>query len=120
MRPELPTGTVKFLFTDVEGSTRLLHEPGAARCADSRAEHRRILRNVVSAHGGVEVDPQGDAFFIAFPTPTRRRRMIKIDRYASSMADSGRRERKQARGRTVIGYAVALARFTRTLVAATG
>lgn len=68
MRRNLPTGTVTFLFTDVEGSTRLLHELGPARYAEALAEHRRILREAVSAHGGVEVDTQGDAFFIAFPT----------------------------------------------------
>jgi predicted ATPase/class 3 adenylate cyclase len=68
MRPELPTGTVTFLFTDVEGSTRLLHELGPARYADGLAGHRRILREAVVAHGGAEVDTQGDAFFIAFPT----------------------------------------------------
>jgi predicted ATPase/class 3 adenylate cyclase len=62
---ELPTGTVTFLFTDIEGSTRLLHELGDAY-ADELAEHRRVLRDVSSAHGGVEVDTQGDAFFIAF------------------------------------------------------
>ena len=68
MRADLPTGTVTFLFTDVEGSTRLLHELGPASYADALAAHRRILREAFSAHGGVEVDTQGDAFFIAFPT----------------------------------------------------
>jgi class 3 adenylate cyclase len=43
---ELPTGTVTFLFTDVEGSTQLLHELGAEGYADALAEHRRILRHV--------------------------------------------------------------------------
>ena len=42
-RPELPTGTATFLFTDVEGSTRPLHEHGDAH-ADLLAEHRRVLR----------------------------------------------------------------------------
>jgi predicted ATPase/class 3 adenylate cyclase len=68
MRGDLPTGTVTFLFTDIEGSTRLLHELGAERYADALAEHRRILRAAVAAHGGAEVDTQGDAFFLAFPT----------------------------------------------------
>jgi predicted ATPase len=62
----LPTGTVTFLFTDVEGSTRLLHELGE-RYADALAEHRRVLREAFERHGGVEVDTQGDAFFVAFP-----------------------------------------------------
>src|SRR5213080_3111961 len=61
----LPTGTVTFLFTDVEGSTRLLHEFGD-RYADALAEHRRVLREAFDRHGGVEVDTQGDAFFVAF------------------------------------------------------
>src|SRR3954464_7187288 len=61
----LPQGTVTFLFTDVEGSTRLLHELGEAY-ADVLAEHRRVLREAFARHGGVEVDTQGDAFFVAF------------------------------------------------------
>src|ERR671936_2732030 len=63
--PELPTGTVTFLFTDVEGSTGLLQELGDAY-ADALAEHRRVLREAFARHGGVEVDTQGDAFFVAF------------------------------------------------------
>src|SRR5205814_3713928 len=61
----LPSGTVTFLFTDIEGSTRLLHELGDAY-ADALAEHRRVLREAFARHGGVEVDTQGDAFFVAF------------------------------------------------------
>jgi len=67
MRPDLPTGTVTFLFTDVEGSTRLLHELGPEAYAEALGEHRRILREAFRADGGVEVDTQGDAFFVAFP-----------------------------------------------------
>jgi predicted ATPase/class 3 adenylate cyclase len=66
---ELPTGTVTFLFTDIEGSTRLLHELGDAY-ADVLAEHRRVLRDAFAAHDGVEVDTQGDAFFVAFARAT--------------------------------------------------
>ena len=62
---ELPSGTVTLLFTDIEGSTRLLHELGE-RYAGALAEHRRLVREAVSEHGGVEVDTQGDAFFVAF------------------------------------------------------
>jgi len=62
---ELPRGTVTFLFTDVEGSTRLLLELGDAY-ADALSEHRRALRAAFTARGGVEVDTQGDAFFVAF------------------------------------------------------
>jgi predicted ATPase/class 3 adenylate cyclase len=65
---ELPRGTVTLLFTDIEGSTRLLHELGPARYADALAEHRQIVREAAAAHGGVEVDTQGDAFFLVFPT----------------------------------------------------
>ncbi len=65
---ELPTGTVTFLFTDVEGSTRLLHDVGAKAYAEALGEHRRVVREACAAHGGVEVDTQGDAFFVAFPT----------------------------------------------------
>ncbi|MBA3787780.1 MAG: adenylate/guanylate cyclase domain-containing protein, partial [Actinobacteria bacterium] len=68
MRGDLPSGTVTFLFTDVEGSTKLLHELGANEYAQALAEHRRILREAFATHGGVEVDTQGDAFFVAFPT----------------------------------------------------
>jgi predicted ATPase len=65
---ELPRGTVTFLFTDVEGSTRLLHELGAEVYADALVKHRRVLREAFERGGGVEVDTQGDAFFVAFPT----------------------------------------------------
>jgi predicted ATPase len=60
---------VTLLFTDIEGSTRLLHELGPARYADALAAHRQIVREAAAARDGVEVDTQGDAFFIAFPTP---------------------------------------------------
>jgi predicted ATPase/class 3 adenylate cyclase len=63
---ELPVGTVTFLFTDIEGSTRLLGELGTDRYALELAEHRRVLREAIAACGGVEVDTQGDSFFVAF------------------------------------------------------
>lgn len=62
---ELPTGTVTLLFTDIAGSTRLLEELGDGY-ADALAEHRRLLRATFAHHKGVEVDTQGDAFFVAF------------------------------------------------------
>jgi len=68
MRDDLPTGTVTFLLTDVEGSTKLLHELGVEAYADALAEHRRIVREACTTDSGVEVDTQGDAFFLAFPT----------------------------------------------------
>ncbi len=66
---ELPTGTVTFLFTDIEGSTRLLAELGE-EYAGTLAEHRRLLRRSFERHCGVEVDTQGDAFFVAFSQPS--------------------------------------------------
>jgi predicted ATPase len=56
---------VTLLFTDIEGSTRLLHELGD-RYSDALDDHRRIVREACAAHDGVEVDTQGDAFFVAF------------------------------------------------------
>jgi predicted ATPase/class 3 adenylate cyclase len=66
--PEAPTGTVAFLFTDIEGSTRL------ARVLDDAYEsllerHRSILREVFGRHGGFEVGTEGDSFFVAFSSP---------------------------------------------------
>jgi class 3 adenylate cyclase len=68
--PQLPQGTVTFLFTDVEGSTTLLRELGPSGYADALARHRATLRATFSRHGGVEVDTQGDAFFVAFADAT--------------------------------------------------
>jgi predicted ATPase len=64
--PDLPSGTVTFLLTDVEGSTKLLHELGAEAYAEALAQHRRVVREACAAQGGVEVDTQGDAFFFTF------------------------------------------------------
>jgi class 3 adenylate cyclase len=62
---ELPSGTVTFLFTDIEGSTQLLRELGEAYVA-AFTEHRRILREAFARHNGVEVSTGGDAFFVVF------------------------------------------------------
>jgi class 3 adenylate cyclase len=62
----LPAGTVTFVFTDVEGSTRLLQELGDGY-ADVVRDHRRILRDALVRAGGTEIDTQGDAFFFSFP-----------------------------------------------------
>jgi class 3 adenylate cyclase len=61
----LPGGTVTFLFSDIEGSTRLLQELGDdyARVVD---DHRRLMRDAMEGHGGTEIDTQGDAFFFSF------------------------------------------------------
>ncbi len=66
MSRDLPAGTVTLLYTDIEGSTRLLRRLGAAAYAEALAEHRRLLRDAFASAGGVEVDTQGDAFFVAF------------------------------------------------------
>jgi predicted ATPase/class 3 adenylate cyclase len=63
--PKLPSGRVTFLFTDMEGSTRLLRQSPSGYAALLTA-HRRDLREAFRAHDGVEVDTQGDAFFVAF------------------------------------------------------
>jgi peptide/nickel transport system substrate-binding protein len=68
MLGDLPSGTVTFLFTDVEGSTRLLKSLGRDRYDDALAEHQRLLRAAFAAHGGRVVDTQGDSFFVAFRT----------------------------------------------------
>jgi predicted ATPase/class 3 adenylate cyclase len=65
MASGLPTGVVTLLFTDVEGSTRLLHELGDDY-GEALQEHRRRLRAAFAEHEGVEVDTQGDAFFVVF------------------------------------------------------
>src|SRR5438067_257651 len=62
---EPPSGTVTLLFTDVEGSTRLLQRAGDAY-AGLLADHRRLLREVFARHRGFEMDSEGDAFFVAF------------------------------------------------------
>src|SRR5690349_19851902 len=62
---ELPTGTVTLLFTDIEGSTRLLQRVGDDY-ADLLAAHRALLDEAFTRHRGVIVDNEGDAFFVAF------------------------------------------------------
>ena len=61
-----PAGTVTLVFTDIEGSTRLLEELGAEAYRDVLAEHRRVVREACAPHDGYEVDTEGDAFFYAF------------------------------------------------------
>ncbi len=62
----LPSGTVTFVFSDVEGSTALLKRLGD-RYDEVLTAHRRLMRERFTEHGGVEIDTQGDAFFFAFP-----------------------------------------------------
>src|SRR3982074_1171544 len=65
---DMPAGTVTFLFTDIEGSTRLLYALGDAY-AKVRGEHATIVRDAIAAGGGTEVDTAGDSFFAVFPSP---------------------------------------------------
>jgi YVTN family beta-propeller protein len=65
--PDLPSGAVTFLFTDIEGSTDLVRQLRAG-WAGVLSEHQRLLRGAFDAHGGHEIDTQGDSFFYAFPS----------------------------------------------------
>ena len=65
-----PHGTVTLLFSDIEGSTRLLQELGRERYAETLDLHRRLLREAFERRGGYEVDSEGDAFFVAFQSAT--------------------------------------------------
>jgi YVTN family beta-propeller protein len=62
---DLPSGAITFLFTDIEGSTQLVKQL-RDRYGEVLAEHQRLLRGAFEAHGGHEVDTQGDSFFVAF------------------------------------------------------
>jgi class 3 adenylate cyclase len=64
---QLHSGTVTFVFTDIEGSTRLLQELGDEVYGRVSGDHRRLVREAFAAHGGTEIDTQGDAFFFSFP-----------------------------------------------------
>jgi class 3 adenylate cyclase len=64
---QLPGGTVTFVFTDIEGSTRLLQELGDEEYGRVSGDHRRLVRETFGARGGTEIDTQGDAFFFSFP-----------------------------------------------------
>src|SRR5688572_12597372 len=64
----LPSGRLTFLFTDIEGSTRLLDELGPAY-VDAESEHARIIREAIARHDGREVNTEGDSFFAVFRSP---------------------------------------------------
>ena len=66
VRSELPTGTVTFLFSDIEGSTRLLQSLGE-RYPEVLETHQRLLREAFGAHAGTVVGTEGDSFFVVFP-----------------------------------------------------
>jgi len=61
-----PTGTVTLLFSDIEGSTRLLRAIGVERYESAVQQHRLMLRDAFARHSGYEVDTEGDSFFVAF------------------------------------------------------
>ena len=82
----LPNGRVALLFTDVEGSTRLLRRLGESYAA-ALADHRAVLRTAVAAHHGVEVDTQGDACFFAF-TSAAEAVAAAVDAQAALLAGS--------------------------------
>ena len=71
-----PSGTVTLVFTDIEGSTRLLDSLGAAGYRSALGAHQRIVRQAFGAHGGYEVDTAGDGFFYAFATATDAARAV--------------------------------------------
>jgi class 3 adenylate cyclase/DNA-binding CsgD family transcriptional regulator len=63
---DLPTGTVTFLFSDIEGSTRLLKQLGREQYGELLAQHNALLRDAFNGNEGIEIDRQGDAFFFVF------------------------------------------------------
>src|SRR5713226_4747614 len=63
---KLPTGTITFLFTDIEGSTRLLQQLGE-KYVGLLSEQQQLLREACETHNGSVVDTPGDSFFVAFP-----------------------------------------------------
>jgi predicted ATPase/class 3 adenylate cyclase len=65
---ELPTGTVTLLFTDIEGSTKLLERVGEDAYEELRAAHHSAIREAIEAHDGFEINTAGDSFFVAFET----------------------------------------------------
>src|SRR5438034_7540109 len=67
-RSQLPKGVLTMLFSDIEGSTKLLHEIGE-QFGEVLADHHRVLREVWSAHDGIEVHADGDAFLVVFVDP---------------------------------------------------
>lgn len=67
--PPLPTGVVTFLFTDIEGSTRLVTGLGPERYGEVLELHNRLLGEAVARHGGIEFGSEGDAAFVVFTDP---------------------------------------------------
>ncbi len=88
----LPTGTVTFVFTDIEGSTRLLQELGEGYRA-VQDEHDEIMRTAISDEGGIVVRTEGDSFFAVFPTPAQAVRAAVAAQRAIHGHDLARRGR---------------------------
>lgn len=85
-RPELPVGTITFLRTDIEGSMRLVRELGPAYDR-LQAAHHALLRGVFSAHDGIEVGTEGDAFFVVFQDAGRAvRAAVEVQRSIAAHA----------------------------------
>ena len=68
MTTDQPSGTVTLVFTDIEGSTKLLDSLGPEEYRRALGEHREALRRAFDRHGGYEVDNADDGLFVAFPT----------------------------------------------------
>ncbi len=64
---ELPTGTVTFLFSDMERSTQLVRELGSAAFTDALEQHQRVVRGAIAASDGIELGTEGDSFLVVFP-----------------------------------------------------
>src|SRR5262249_36871502 len=65
-RRDLPSGTVTFVFTDIEGSTKLAHDLGTERWGEILAQHAAVVRQAVARNEGTIVRTEGDSFFLAF------------------------------------------------------
>ena len=65
-RRTVPTGTVTFLFSDIEGSTQLVQKLDSAGYREILEQHQNLLRAAFAAHGGVERGTEGDSFFVVF------------------------------------------------------
>ena len=86
-----PSGTVTFVFTDIEGSTALLDDLGAEAYREALADHRRALREAFAAHSGYEVDEAGDGLFYAFASASGA--ISAVAQAMASLADGRVRSR---------------------------
>ena len=67
------------MFTDIEGSTRLLDQLGVEAYRDAVAEHRRIVREACARHAGYEVDTEGDSFVYAFQSAQTEEKVLRLN-----------------------------------------